>query len=337
MMFFVAVSTLAMLRAIRTKAWRWWLLYTLSAAAAAYSHYTCVFVLGVQALWGLWMSRDALRVPLIANVAIAVLYIPWLPRLRGKELAVIGGLYPLGVRRVLTDLIRPFPGHPGAPLRAIPTVGGLIAIAACVLAGLIAVELHRRRSPRPTAGVRARLVLLVALMCATPAGLLLYSLLVTDLWLPRGLSASLPAATIVVGALLAALPRPGTIVACAVIAVTLCAGTLRSFDAVWARGPFRSIASYLDQAAGPRDPVTIFSLVGAPAVVAQVHRPHSVLPRKAWRPGPGVNAGYLVLDDAITKILKLAVPLRMPGFTYVGRRHYSGAFPTTVLVYRPTR
>ena len=145
MMFFVALSTLGLLRATRTGRRGWWLLYTLAAAAAAYSHYTAIFALGVQALWSLWRCRARLTAALMSNVAIAVLYLPWLPHLRGKALAVIGFLYPLGVHRVLTDLVRPIPGHPAAPLHAIPTVAGLVAFA-LVVAGRSASTIARRHA-----------------------------------------------------------------------------------------------------------------------------------------------------------------------------------------------
>ncbi len=337
MTFFVAVSTLALLRAVKTRSRWWWLVYVLGSAAAAYTHYTSIFVLAVQALWALWTCRDRLREPLIANGLIALLYLPWLPHLRGKALAVIGDLYPLGVKRVLTDLLRPIPGHPGAPLRAIPTIVGLLAIAIVVLAGLAAglASWLRRGSSGGRPKPRATAILLVLLAGATPVGLLLYSLLVTDLWLPRGLSASMPATALVIGAALTWLPRRLRIVAVAVTLVILIAGTLRSFDAVYARGPFRTIAEYLDRVAGPRDPVAIVSLTGAPAIPAQFQKPHLVVPNTdvIWRLVPVNGSAYIVLDDTIARALKIPAP-HPSGFQLVSRQHYAGAFETDLLTYR---
>jgi uncharacterized membrane protein len=335
MTFFVALSTLALLRAVDTRSRRWWLLYVGSAAAAAYSHYTSIFVLAVQAAWALWVCRDELRQPLIANALIALLYTPWLPHLRGKALAVIALLAPLRAHTVLTDVLRPIPGHPGAPLRAIPTRLGLAAIAVCVLAGVVAASLRwwrtsaggRRPWPSP------RLVLVVALTLATPVGLLLYSLVVTDLWLPRGLSASLPAAALVLGALLAILPRPLAAVTVIIVLVTLVAGTMRSFDAAYARGPYRAIAAYLDQVARPRDPVPIVSLEGG-AIPAQFHKRHLVLPStlglvQAVPPG---GSAYLVLDQTLARAFKIGTPYEQ-GLRFVARKRYRGAFATDVLIY----
>jgi hypothetical protein len=329
MTFFVALSTLALVKAVRSRS-RWWVLYVATGAAAAYTHYTSIFVLAVQALWSLWVLRDRIKEPLIAGAAIVILYIPWLPQLRGKALAVIGGLYPLTFSRVISDVLRPIPGHPSAPLRAIPTVLGLLVVGACVLAGLVAAGVRWRATrSRPS----AELSLVVALALATPIGLLAYSLLVTDLWLPRGLSASMPAIALLVGALLASLPRPLTVLAGAAVLVTLIAGTLRSFDATYARGPFRAIAQYLDRHAGPRNPIAIGSLVGRGALSAQFHRHHwLVLPRDLPAIPPG-QTGFLVLDDVIARRLEVTTP-QFSGLQLVGRRHYSGSFPTDVLTYR---
>jgi hypothetical protein len=335
MTFFVAVSTWALLRAVRIGSIRWWMLYTLSATAAAYCHYTCVFVLGAQAGWSLWACRRNIRTALLANAAVLVLYSPWLPHLRGKALAVIGALYPLGYHRVLTDLFRPFPGHPAAPLHVIPTAAGLVAVGAIALAGLIALAVRWRRAAPEVVWLPPRLGLLAGLAVATPIGLLLYSLVVTDLWLPRGLSASLPATALLFGGLLALLPRPLSLPAAAALVITLAAGTFRSFDAIYARGPFRTMAAYLDRVARPRDPVTIVSFVGAPALGVQFRRPHVILSSvsKMWALTAAGGNAYVVLDDVIAVRYKIPTPQR-PGFQLVARRHYGGSFPTDLLTYR---
>lgn len=338
LMFFIVASTLALLRAVRPGASRaWWGIYALAAAGAAYSHYTAVFVLAGQAIWSLWLARDRIRWPLLANLAVGVLYIPWLPQVRGKALAVIGALYPLGVHRVLTDLLRPIPGHPAAPLRAIPTLVGLAVFAAGLVAGLVAL-LWRRRRPDPTDRLdrgRERLAVLLALTLATPVGLLVYSLLVTDLWLPRGLSASVPAAALVVGALLGALPWGASVVAVIGTVVVLGAGTLRSFEPAYNRGPFRTVAAYLDLVADPQSPVALVSITGSLAVREEFSRPHRIVPTIAslWSSTPPNGLAYLMLDQAIDRAGRLGTP-RHPRFRLIARRVYGGASATYVFVYR---
>lgn len=333
MTFFVAVSTLALLRAVKGKSRWWWLVYVVATVAAAYSHYTCVFVLFAQACWSLWACRDRIREPLAANLIAALLYLPWLPHLRGKALAVIGALYPLGVHRVLTDLLRPIPGHPSAPLSAIPTIPGLVAVAVCAMLGM-AFMARKMRAPR--ARLPPHLPLLIALTLASPVGLLLYSVLDTDLWLPRGLSASIPAAALVLGAFLAAPPRRLVLATVTIVLAVMAAGTARSFDTTYARPPFRVMAGYLDDSAGPHDPVLIMSLVGQPAITAEWHKPHLLVNALGpmWADVPPRGTAYLVLDDAIARDKHLGTPEHR-GFELVARRHYvGGGFPTAILIYR---
>ena len=336
MTFFVALSTLALLRAVETDSRWWWALYVLSAAAAAYSHYTAVFVLAAQAIWSLWVRRDRIRPAVVANALIAALYLPWLPHLRGKALAVIGTLRPLSLRNVVTDLVRPIPGHPSAPLRAIPTIAGLLVFGLIALAGIVAVVSRRRPAggARTLPALESPRTLMAGLVLATPVGLLLYSVLVTDLWLPRGLSASMPAAALILGALVSALPRPLIVLASAAIAVTLVAGTLRSFGPDYNRGPYRAIAAYIDRVAGPRDPVSIGTYEGAGPLFAQLHRRHWILGKGSLWPYIGGRAtGYLVLDRLLALTLKVN-PAPPAGFALVVHLHYGGAVSTDVYGYR---
>lgn len=336
MIFFVALSTLALVRATRSRAPGWWALYAAAAAAAAYSHYTSIFVLAVQVVWSFWLCRHRFRAPLLANAGIVLLYVPWLPNVRGKALATFSKLYPLGVDRVLTDLLRPIPGHPGAPLSAIPTVPALIVFGLCVVAGLVA--LTRRPDPGRLVSVRKwPLVLLTTLMLATPIGLLAYSLLATDLWLPRNLSASLPAEALVIGALLASLPRRAMMLA-AVVLLTLAVGTTRMFEPAYGRGPYRSLAAYLDRSAGPTDPIALVTLQGRLAISEQFRRPHLItgsLPAML-RATPSGAEGFLVLDETLARAFKIGIP-RVPGFFFVYRKRYPGANATDLLVYRRVR
>lgn len=63
-------------------------------------------------------------------------------------------------------------------------------------------------------------------------------------------------------------------VALSTLAVVLGAGTARSFEPAYARGPFRTIAAYLDRVAGPRDPIRLSSVDGSLAVREEIQRPH---------------------------------------------------------------
>jgi hypothetical protein len=294
-------------------------------------------VLAAQAAWSLWACRDRLREPLIANGLIVLLYLPWLPHLRGKALSVIGTFEPLTAGHVATDVTRLIPGYAYASLRQIPTYLGLAAIGACLVVGLFGLALSRWRASG--GGGRARsashLALLSALAVATPIGLFLYSLLVTDLWLARGLYASVPAAVLVLAALLVRLPRPLSAVTVTVVLATLLFGTVRALNPNFVRTPFRAIAAYLDRVAGPNDPIIEGSSVGAPAITAQMHRPHRVLPNgfHVWDLVPPGSIVYVVVDDDFARFYKVGTP-RPEGFLLLAKRHYAGFFPTDLVTYR---
>ena len=83
-----------MLLALDTGRARWWVVYAVAACAAFYSHYTCVFVLGVQFVWVLWAHPEARRAAVIATAAAAAGVLPWLPGLI-NDLPVADGQDPL--------------------------------------------------------------------------------------------------------------------------------------------------------------------------------------------------------------------------------------------------
>jgi mannosyltransferase len=334
MAFFVAASTWFLLRALDTDRRAYWALFVLASAGAAYSHYTSIFVLAVEGSWALWIRRDRIRAPLTACALAALLYTPWIPNLRGKALAVIGSLQPLTPHNVLIDLMRPIAGYPYAPLSAIPTIPGLIVIFVCALAGgacLLRARLGAKVSGLAAAGSARetgrwphRFWLLVALALATPVGLLLYSMLFTDLWLARGLYASMPAAVLVLAGLLTAIPRPLNVGAVLLVIGVLVLGTVRAASPSWRRPPLRSIASYIDRSATAADPVTVASPYGAPGIMVEFKRYHHVVSSLALfhLTPPGGNA-YMVLDDALARGFHTSVePPAPPGFVIVAHRHY---------------
>jgi mannosyltransferase len=337
MAFFLTLSTLALVRAVRTSSVRWWLLYALAAAAAAYSHYTSVFVLAVQAAWSLWVCRDRLREPLLANLLVVLVYVPWLPYVRSRGLA-IGLLSPLTAHGVLVDLSRPIAGYPYASPHAIPTIAGLAVIGGFALLGLAAAGWRARGVGLLPAGREAGgLPLIVALALATPVGALLYSILSTDIWDARSLYASVPAAALILAALLWAVPRIARPLAIAAVLATLVAGTIRSISPSYVRPPFRVAAAYLDRAAARSDPIIFYPTFVTMDIRAQFKLPHRVMSSSStqWHAVASGGTAYLVIDDVFARLLRIGTP-RPRGFALVWRRHYSSqVWPFTLLAYRP--
>jgi mannosyltransferase len=337
MLFFATLSTLAVVKAVRTSAWRWWLLYALAAAATAYSHYTSVFVLAVQAVWSIWAGRHRLREPLLANLLVVLLYIPWMPYLRGRELAGVIALFePLTAHNVLVDLSRPILGYPYVGPRAIPTYAGLAVVGAFALLGLVAVGWRIRGMRHIGLGQQATRILIVALALATPVGVLLYSVLGPDIWDARSLYASVPAAALLLGALLWALPRPVRALGAAAVLVTLVAGTITSITSTYARPPFRSAAAYLDTVAARGDPIIFYPTFVDTEIAVHFKRPHRVMgsSSRQWRAVAPGHSAYLVIDDLFAQRQRTGTP-HPPGFVLTGRRRYANHVASfTLLSYR---
>lgn len=254
MVFCVALSTLAVVQASRTHSWRWWALYTVAVTGATYSHFSSIFVIGTQALWSLWACRARLREPLLANALAVLLYLPWLSHVHGHQtLNIIAVLGSLHFTSVISDILSVFGGYPFVSLRHIPTVPLFVVLlglsAVSVLALVIALQRGRLRA------LRSDMVLLGLTAIATPVGLLLYSLLVVDIWGSRQLLASLPAVCVLVGAGWAVMPRGrGNLMAAGALAVML-VGSLISFAPTYRRPDLPAIARYIE--AHSNSPTTV--------------------------------------------------------------------------------
>jgi hypothetical protein len=234
------------------------------------------------------------------------------------------------------DLVRIVVGSPLASLNQIPSTIGLVAVAICGVAGVVAGLRSWRGAVPAGLGIEfgSPWLLMIVLAAATPVGVLLYSLVATDIWLPRGLSGSIPAIAIVLAAALAALPRRLPAAAAIVVLATLVFGTVRSFGSDYVRQDYRAMASYLDRVAGPRDPILLVSLIGAPAIEAQATRPHDYVryTPTVWSHIPAAPRLYIVYGDEEMRDLETGIP-RPRGFRLLRDIHYHGTQPTELLVY----
>jgi uncharacterized membrane protein len=341
MAFFTALSTWALLRAVDRRELGYWALYVVAAVLACYSHYTCAFVLIVQGAWSLWAYRRRLLPAAVSHATVVILYIPWFPYLRGKALAVIGGLEPLVAHNVLVDLARPIVGYPYAPLSAIPTYVGLAAVIACVLAGLalLTQAAVARGSLTDPASWPRHFWVLVAIALANPVLLLLYSIASTDLWLARNLYASMPAQALVLGTVIAVPNRRLVAIGLGtVVFAVLAVGWARSISPSWERPPYRAMARYLDRHAGSRYPITFVSLLGSESIPTVWHGHHRLLSGTEFlHRRLGTARAYLVDDYNTVKALHLPqVPPPPPGMALARRVRYQSAVSpgTQIIVYR---
>jgi hypothetical protein len=147
-------------------------------------------------------------------------------------------------------------GHPYQKLTELPGRPALVLLAAAgaLVVGAALVELRGRGWPRrPRSG--SPLVLMVVLALATPVGLAVYGAFGEDLFGPRNLSASIPALAVVVGAVTTAV-RPRVAAAAATLLLAgLALGVVEFFDPDRERPEYRQAVRYLEERAGPGDPI----------------------------------------------------------------------------------
>lgn len=260
MMLLVIGSTLAMLLAVDTDRRRWWVLYAVCSCAALYTHYTCAFVLAAQFLWLLWAHPEARRSAVTANVGVLVGLVPWIPGLindfHSPTVNILSALSPFTVHDVPVILAHWALGYPYAgsvsltpvSLSELPGVAGLVLLAVATFlaaAGLVAAPGLGRFAG---GGARdRRMLLIVALALATPAGEAVVSLLSTHIFGVRNLAASWPALALSFAWLLTAGP-PALRIACPLVAIAAFAlGSERLLLARNQRTDYQAAAALIDR------------------------------------------------------------------------------------------
>jgi hypothetical protein len=344
-MMLSAASALLLLRALERRSAASWAAYGVVVCAAMYTHYTLVFVLGVQAVWALWTRRELWRELLAVYAVAAVAYIPWVPSLMAQrdeplKLAVVGGGADVTLGNLLDHVSRLVPGHLFVPLDELPGLVPIVLLAAALGVALAWALVRFAGAPRaPDLASPTTLVVLLAF--ATPVGVFLYSTFGTNLLNARNLSGSLPFLVVALGALAASL-RPRVMAVVAVVALgAMSVGVVRSFDEDYERPDFRRVGAYLDSVAGPKDPVVGTLPTSGPfSLSVFLRRPHPLFAINgddgpAWAAARRGGSTYLVLQlgsffnapspyGGPTGRLILREQKRFPGLGAAAVARYSG-------------
>ena len=180
-----------------------------------------------------------------------------LPRRRAPP-EQISLLSPVTLDSFVDAVLATFPGRPFVDLATVPGRAALVAIGAAdrPRPGGDRLACSRGADPdRASASASSRVVLLALLAVATPLGITVYSLADTSLFAPRNLAASLPAAWLLLGALLTAARgvRGALIAGLAVAALSV--GAVRSLDDDYRRPAYKEAAAWIDEHAAPCEPV----------------------------------------------------------------------------------
>jgi mannosyltransferase len=106
--FFLILCTWSLWEGMRSQAWGWWLVFSLSAASAQYTHHLAAFYLFPLALTPL-ITRNARAVKrlVLATLGALLLYLPWLVRLPAQFAKIEGAYWTQspGIDRLVTTLL----------------------------------------------------------------------------------------------------------------------------------------------------------------------------------------------------------------------------------------
>lgn len=293
MMFLVALSTLALLRAVDERRTRWWVLYAACSCGAVYTHYTSVFALAGQLVWLLVAHPEARRPALLANVGAAVGFAPWitgfLNDVHSPTTKILSALEPFNFHAARQSLEHVAVGYPfifpTTGLRAIPGDVALVLLAVGI--GLAAARVVRAAFRRPPPRLRrpeARVALVVIVALFVPVGEALASSFGTHLFGARNLAPAWPAFALSLAALLFAGGRARLALAAAALAVvSFGIGAIKMLDPNFQRLDYQAAARFIDRAAAPSD-VVIDRAVVSPGPYTGLERALE-RPRRVFRTG----------------------------------------------------
>jgi len=163
--------------------------------------------------------------------------------------------------------------------------------------------------------------------------------------LPRNLSASFPAMTVLVGALLTSLERRVAVAAAVVVVgAVLLVGAGKALEEDHRRTSLRGAAGFIDVHARPGDPVLAVAFLQGPVTIglgAYFERPHPVVqgdandPR-AWGRGRDGAHVFLVMPTpgafrTVTRLERLGGPGKR--FELIRQRRFRGSTPLLVGEY----
>ena len=206
---------------------------------------------------------------MIANLAAAAAYVPWLPGViddfQSPTQAAIAALAPFDLHNGVDFTARFALGSPALPLHTffgtwaeLALLGGL----ALAIAGLVV----SRFSPEPAAvapAVESEALWLVGLLAvAAPVGVAVVSLVGDDMYLPRNLATSWPGLAVAFAALLTAGATATRIPATVLVVGAFAYGAIRTTEADLQRPGFADAAAFIDDSAGPKDVVLDVNPIG---------------------------------------------------------------------------
>ena len=235
---------------------------------------------------GVWKHREALRACIVANVAVAVGFAPWLPGFiadnNSPTTDILDFLQPFNLGAV-TDAIENWAvGYPYIPETVLPgTVAELMIVAGLVLAVAGCAPRLWSLVQRHGAGAVRRIpsgaALVIVLALSTLIGEAVLSAIGTNLLGARNLNASWPGLALAIGGMIAAAGVPLMIGSAALVLGGYASGAVQTLGEEAARPDYAGVAEAIEQRWSPGDVVvdgswlTPVPLTGLDVYLPQTH------------------------------------------------------------------
>jgi hypothetical protein len=330
-------------------------------------------VLGAQLAWALWVHPRSRARLLVATGAAVVLYLPWLPSLRGDldspTVPILEAFSPFNAEAVREELAHWSVGFPFALPRTslfdLPGRVPILMLIASVLIGAVSVVTRRGgedddggtapgTAPRTAAGI----ALVTALALATPVGAALQSAVSTDVFVMRSLAASWPYLALATAALISASRPPWRMVASGLAVVALAIGAMTMLTPDFERPAYSELADFADDhdgavivngAAFAAGPLTNFEVESskpdAPVfrlnVPEQMEEPFSLRDQLtdpadiAARAVAAADGGPIIVLSGVppSELVETFVDLLPSGYRPTEVKQMGGLFDTQAVVY----
>jgi mannosyltransferase len=255
-LFFALLSTLTMLRALDTGRLVWWAAYAASSCAAASTHYTVVFLLVVQLGWALWTQPRARMYLVLANVAAAVAYLPWLGGLRADLHAPNNQIgLPVTFTHLKIILENWSIGGDIISIDQLPGKLALVLAGAALAVGVVGLALRLWTDAPSSRAPSSRTVLIIMLAVAPAVLIAVYSWTRADILDPRNLLSSWPGLALAIGALVTSPAKPLRLAAVALTLGAFAIGAEKMLEPVSRRPDVIAAVAFIDRVGTTGDPI----------------------------------------------------------------------------------
>ncbi|HEX8647547.1 MAG TPA: DUF2723 domain-containing protein [Thermoleophilaceae bacterium] len=335
--FFVALAAVLLLGALEHGGRGRWVAFSAALAGIALSHYTAIAAAVWLGAWAAYARRDRIR-PLAAACAAAaaafLVWVPFAPTFSAPD--VVGAFWPLTPSNTASALARSLFGvNPPVALADAPGVLPAAVLTALALAGaaMVAARLWAGRAE----ALRSPLGMLTGLALVTPAALLAYSLVSTDVFVARSLFPTAPAVFAAIGAGLATLPRPALAACAAAGLLALGAGALAARGPDARRPQYEEAAAFIERATRPGDPVLDAEVFPerAPRRALEIHLDRTVVETDVADPRPALARAERAAVAGFPSVrggAEFDLPVRA-GMRQVERRVFRGSVDLHVAIY----